>query len=166
MNSKTNSNNKSSKSNLRKRCLLRLSKDLLHIQENGDISASPINDANLLEWKACIFGPSNSAFESGVFNLRLSFPITYPDQPPKVRFISPIFHPNVYKDGQICIDILQSKWSPAYTITTLITSLTSLLTDPNINSPANTDAAYVYVHNRKEYKRKVRRCISESLLNL
>ena len=68
----------------------------------------------------------------------------------------------VYKDGSICLDILQSKWSPTYNITGILTSIQSLLDEPNPNSPANAEAAQLYRENRREYERKVRECVEES----
>ena len=61
----------------------------------------------------------------------------YPNKPPTVRFVSKMFHPNVYADGGICLDILQNRWSPTYDVSAILTSIQSLLDEPNPNSPAN-----------------------------
>lgn len=68
----------------------------------------------------------------------------------------------VYADGQICLDILQNQWSPIYDVAAILTSIQSLLTDPNPNSPANSEAARLYVDNRKVYERKVREMIEKT----
>ena len=75
-----------------------------------------------------------------------------------MKFITKIFHPNVYNDGKICLDILQNQWSPIYDISAILTSIQiflfimwSLLCDPNPNSPANAEAAKLYQENRREY---------------
>ena len=55
-----------------------------------------------------------------------------------------MFHPNVYADGGICLDILQNRWSPTYDVSAILTSIQSLLDEPNPNSPANSVAAQLY----------------------
>ena len=68
----------------------------------------------------------------------------------------------VYADGAICLDILQNQWSPIYDVSAILTSIQSLLTDPNPNSPANSEAARLYTENRKLYERKVREMVEKS----
>ena len=75
-----------------------------------------------------------------------------------------MFHPNIYADGSICLDILQNKWSPIYDVAGVLTSIQSPLTDPNPNSPANTEAASLYVDHRLEYNERVKACVEQSLL--
>lgn len=74
-----------------------------------------------------------------------------------------MFHPNVYSDGNLCLDIIQDNWSPIYTVSSILTSIQSLLTDPNAASPANPEAAKMYVENPKEYRKRVRRVAVRSL---
>mmetsp|Transcript_21855 Transcript_21855/g.59856 ORF Transcript_21855/g.59856 Transcript_21855/m.59856 type:complete len:163 (-) Transcript_21855:359-847(-) len=70
---------------------------------------------------------------------------------------------SVYQDGTLCLDIIQNKWSPSYTVSSVLTSIQSLLTDPNCGSPANPEAAELYLQDRKAYNRRVRRLTEESL---
>ena len=116
-------------------CKSRLLRDLKSLHEDPPVgvSAAPAHN-NILKWNAVIFGPSDSAFEDGEFRLRLQFTEAYPSKPPKVKFITKMFHPNIRSDGMICLDILQSKWSPIYNVSTILISIQSLLTDPNPNS--------------------------------
>lgn len=96
--------------------------------------------------------------------MRVVFTEDYPSKPPKeVRFTTEMFHPNVYSDGSLCLDIIQDKWSPTYTVCTLLTSIQSLLTDPNPNSPANPEAARYYTTDKKEYNKRVRKCAARSV---
>ena len=60
-----------------------------------------------------------------------------------------MYHPNVYADGGICLDILQKAWSPIYDVAAVLTSVQSLLSDPNPDSPANAEAARLYGENRR-----------------
>jgi ubiquitin-conjugating enzyme E2 A len=98
----------------------------------------------------------------GTFKLELQFSEEYPNKPPSVKFVSKLFHPNVYANGAICLDILQNQWSPIYDIAAILTSIQSLLTDPNPNSPANVEAAKLYQENRREYDRKVMEVVEGS----
>lgn len=95
--------------------------------------------------------------------MTLEFTEEYPIKPPSVKFITKIFHPNVYASGQICLDILQNQWSPIYDVSAILTSIQSLLTDPNPNSPANVEAARLFKENRREYDRHVGKCVNESI---
>jgi hypothetical protein len=61
----------------------------------------------------------------------------------------------VYADGGICLDILQNNWSPIYDVSAVLTSIQSLLCDPNPNSPANSEAARMYTECRREYDKRV-----------
>uniref|UniRef100_A0AAY5K4J6 UBC core domain-containing protein n=1 Tax=Esox lucius TaxID=8010 RepID=A0AAY5K4J6_ESOLU len=84
-------------------------------------------------WNAVIFGYAKLFI--------INFTEEYPNKPPTVRFVSKMFHPNVYADGSICLDILQNRWSPTYDVSSILTSIQSLLDEPNPNSPANSQAA-------------------------
>merc|ERR1719251_756939 len=76
-----------------------------------------------------------------------------------------MFHPNVYADGGICLDILQNRWSPTYDVSAILTSIQSLLDEPNPNSPANSVAAQLYQENRREYEKRVAAIVEQSWLN-
>ncbi len=93
------------------------------------VSAKPI-DRNYLYWCASIQGPANSPYEGGIFFLHMQIPHDYPLRAPEVRFITRIFHPNVSRHGDIGLDCLRHCWSPVLTITKLLISIQSLLTDP------------------------------------
>ena len=68
----------------------------------------------------------------------------------------------VYADGKICLDILQNNWSPIYDVSAILTSIQSLLTDPNPNSPANSEAARLFTENKEEYTRRVKIHVGKS----
>ncbi len=65
----------------------------------------------------------------------------------------------VYKSGEICLDILQNNWTSVYDVSAVLTSIQSLLTDPNPSSPANIDAANLFSQDKRQYERRVRQCI-------
>jgi len=74
-----------------------------------------------------------------------------------------MWHPNVYADGVLCLDIIQDQWKPIYTTGNILLSIQSMLSDPNVMSPANPEAAKQYEVDRKAYNKKVRRCASKSV---
>ncbi|CAG8447427.1 5020_t:CDS:2 [Diversispora eburnea] len=108
-------------------------------------SAGPKGD-NLYEWASTITGPVGSPYDGGVFFLDITFPQDYPFKPPKVVYRTRIYHCNINSSGQICLDILKDNWSPALTISKVLLSICSLLTDAN---PRNI--AHQYLHSREEH---------------
>ncbi|CAN7134276.1 unnamed protein product, partial [Brassica rapa subsp. narinosa] len=135
----------------------RLMRDFKRLQQDppAGISGAP-QDNNIMLWNAVIFGPDDTPWDGGTFKLSLQFSEDYPNKPPTVRFVSRMFHPNIYADGSICLDILQNQWSPIYDVAAILTSIQSLLCDPNPNSPANSEAARMYSESKREYNRRVR----------
>jgi len=130
---------------------------------------------------AVIIGPADTPFEDGTFRLVMHFDEAYPNKPPGVKFISQMFHPNVYGTGELCLDILQNRWSPTYDVAAILTSIQrfvfdvrnsangaeiancdSLLNDPNTSSPANVEASNLYKDNRREYTKRVRETVEKS----
>eukprot|EP00291_Cryptomonas_curvata_P014253 CAMPEP_0172182352 /NCGR_PEP_ID=MMETSP1050-20130122/18354_1 /TAXON_ID=233186 /ORGANISM="Cryptomonas curvata, Strain CCAP979/52" /LENGTH=153 /DNA_ID=CAMNT_0012855793 /DNA_START=97 /DNA_END=558 /DNA_ORIENTATION=+ len=141
----------------------RLMRDFKRLQTDppSGISGAPAVD-NIMQWSAVIFGPDDTPWEGGTFKLSVVFTEDYPNKAPQVKFITKMFHPNIYADGAICLDILQNQWSPIYDISAILTSIQSLLTDPNPNSPANSEASKLYVENKGEYNRRVKAIVEES----
>ncbi|KAH7560677.1 hypothetical protein ACOSP7_017028 [Xanthoceras sorbifolium] len=135
--------------------LKRLQSELMALMMSGDsgISAFPEED-NIFCWKGTIQGSKDTVFEGTEYKLSLSFPNDYPFKPPKVKFETGCFHPNVDVYGNICLDILQDKWSSAYDVRTILISIQSLLGEPNISSPLNSQAAQLW-SNQEEYRKMV-----------
>ena len=126
------------------------------------IQARP-HEENLRYFDVVMSGPSQSPFEGacvyrraayshtgGSFRLELFLPEDYPMAPPKVRFLTKIYHPNIDKLGRICLDILKDKWSPALQIRTVLLSIQALLSAPNPDDPLSNDVAEHYNTNEKD----------------
>ena len=94
-----------------------------------------ISKHNTLKWKATIRGPKDTPYEGGVFRLNITLPKTYPFQPPLIIFKTQIYHCNINRQGEICLDILKDGWSPALTIEKTLYSLITLLECPNPEDP-------------------------------
>ena len=114
----------------------------------------------------------------GCFRAKLVFPSEYPLMPPKMKFVTPIFHPNIYASGEVCISILHppeedkygyesaaERWSPVQTPETILLSVISMLSSPNDESPANIEAGKLWREDPKEFKKRVRKCVRDSQEN-
>lgn len=137
--------------------LKRINKELQDLGRDppAQCSAGPVGD-DLFHWQATIMGPPESPFQGGVFFLTIHFPTDYPFKPPKVAFTTRIYHPNINSNGSICLDILRSQWSPALTISKVLLSICSLLTDPNPEDPLVPEIARVYKTDREKYNELAR----------
>ena len=133
----------------------RLRKEYADIKQEPPLncSAGTIDD-DLYHWNATIIGPSDSPYEGGVFQLDIHFPMNYPFKPPKCNFKTKIYHPNINSAGSICVDILKDNWSPALTLSKVLLSICSLLTDPNPSDPSEPTIAKQYINNREEFINK------------
>mgnify|MGYP001392991326 FL=1 len=132
--------------------LNRLNKELKDIKDDppANCSAGPSGE-NMFEWVATILGPEGTPYHGGIFFLNINFPSEYPFQPPKVRFVTKIYHCNINSNGGICLDILKGQWSPALTIAKVLLSISSLLCEPNPDDPLVPEIAKLYKKNREKH---------------
>ncbi|XP_010541417.1 PREDICTED: ubiquitin-conjugating enzyme E2 5A-like [Tarenaya hassleriana] len=139
--------------------LKRIAKELKGLQKDlpAYCSAGPAGE-DMFHWEATIMGPEDSPYAGGVFRVTIQFPPKYPFSPPKVTFRTRVYHPNINSRGDICLDILEDQWSPALTISKVLLSICSLLTDPNPDDPLDGEAARMYKSNRKMYLLAARHC--------
>lgn len=127
------------------------------------------DDSNIFLWNIGVMVLNeDSIYHGGYFKAQMRFPDDFPFSPPSFRFTPAIYHPNVYRDGRLCISILHQSgdpmsdepdsetWSPVQTVESVLISIVSLLEDPNISSPANVDAAVDYRKNPEQYKQRVK----------
>ncbi|KAK5993725.1 E2 ubiquitin-conjugating enzyme 7 [Cladobotryum mycophilum] len=140
------------------------------------ITAGPVSEDDLLHWECLIQGPEGTPFEGGVFPAELKFPKDYPLAPPSMKFLSEVWHPNVYPSGLVCISILHppgddpnhyehasERWSPIQSVEKILISVMSMLAEPNDESPANVEAAKMWRDRRDEYERVVRDSVKRML---
>jgi len=161
----------------RSQAALLLRKQLAELNKNPveGFSAGLIDDEDIFRWEVMIIGPPDTMYEGGFFKCHLYFPTEYPLRPPVLKFLTDIWHPNIEKDGKVCISILHEpgddrfgyekaseRWLPIHTVETILISVISMLADPNDESPANVDAAKEWRENYQEFRRKVARCVRRS----
>eukprot|EP01112_Ceratiomyxa_fruticulosa_P022360 TRINITY_DN815_c0_g1_i1.p1 TRINITY_DN815_c0_g1~~TRINITY_DN815_c0_g1_i1.p1 ORF type:complete len:148 (-),score=19.31 TRINITY_DN815_c0_g1_i1:338-781(-) len=137
--------------------LKRINKELQDLGRDppSSCSAGPASE-DLFQWTATIMGPPDSPYAGGVFFLNIQFPTDYPFKPPKVNFTTRIYHPNINSNGSICLDILKDQWSPALTVSKVLLSICSLLTDPNPDDPLVPEIAHLYKTDRARYEATAR----------
>ncbi|XP_011503723.1 PREDICTED: ubiquitin-conjugating enzyme E2-22 kDa isoform X2 [Ceratosolen solmsi marchali] len=108
------------------------------------IKVELVNDS-CVELKGEIAGPPDTPYEGGNFILEIKIPETYPFNPPKVRFITKIWHPNISSiTGAICLDILKDQWAAAMTLRTVLLSLQALLSAAEPDDPQDAVVAKQY----------------------
>ena len=151
-------------------------RDLMKINDLG-VSVGLIDDNDFYKWSVVFTGPEDTIFEGGYFKAILTFPQDFPQNPPEMKFITEMWHPNIYKDGKVCISILHSpgvdqfneqekadeRWRPSLGVEQIIVSVISMLNDPNCDSPANIDASIMFKNKPEEYKKKVRQLVLKSM---
>ncbi|KAF8463593.1 ubiquitin-conjugating enzyme/RWD-like protein [Kalaharituber pfeilii] len=148
-----------------------------------------LKDDNIFKWEvALIVLNPTSLYYGGYFKAssttsrkpspscgEMKFPKRYPYEPPEFKFYRPLWHPNIYKDGKLCISILHQpgedemsgelaseRWSPAQRVESVLLSIISLLDDAEVSSPANVDAGVMLRKQPEEYKRIVKENVEQS----
>jgi ubiquitin-conjugating enzyme E2 D/E len=138
--------------------LNRMKRELKELEESpvNNCSAGPL-DKDITHWRATIFGPEGTPYHGGVFYLDIKISPEYPFKPPKINFITQIYHCNINKSGGICLDILkESHWSPALTISKVLLSICSLMADCNPNDPLVPEIAELYIKHREVHDANAR----------
>jgi len=132
--------------------LKRIHKELADFRKDPpqDCSAGPVGD-DPFHWQASILGPEGSPYFGGKFFLDIRFPADYPFRPPKVHFTTRIYHSGVNSNGFTCLDIIGDQWSPALTISKILLSFHSFLSDPNPDDPLVPDIAQLYKTDRARH---------------
>ncbi|GJJ12551.1 SUMO conjugating enzyme Hus5 [Clathrus columnatus] len=112
---------------------------------------------NLMEWEVGIPGKPSTSWEGGVYKLVMIFP--------EGKFTPPLFHPNVYPSGTVCLSILdeEKSWKPAITIKQILLGIQDLLNDPNVNDPAQSDAYTLFKNDKQAYERRIRAQARENI---
>ncbi|KAF2013435.1 UBC-like protein, partial [Aaosphaeria arxii CBS 175.79] len=103
-----------------------------------------------------ITGPVNTPYEGGVFHLVFRAPNDHPFKPLSCRMLTKIYHPNFNAKGEVCLDILDTRWTPVITLDMMLLSMISVLDDPGLDDPLVPEIAQTYVKDRKTYEENAR----------
>jgi len=156
---------------------VKISRDLKNINEEPveGVYCELATDADIFEWRIWFEGPGDSPYQGGVFEASMNFPQDYPMAPPTLRVLSEFWHPNVYRDGKVCISILhppgndplsgelpEERWMPSQTVGTIMLSFQSMLSDPNISSPANLDASLQWRDHRQDFLERTKALVEKA----
>ncbi|EOY22590.1 hypothetical protein QUC31_007819 [Theobroma cacao] len=118
-------------------------------KDTSGIKVSPKSD-NLARLTGIIPGPLGTPYEGGSFEIDITLPDGYPFEPPKMKFVTKVWHPNISsQSGAICLDILKDQWSPALTLKTALLSVQALLSAPEPDDPQDAVVAQQYL---REYQ--------------
>jgi len=135
-----------------------------------------LHNDEILNWDiALIILNPDSLYYGGYFKAKMTFTKNYPYAPPTFKFAKSLYHPNIYKDGKLCISILHApgedemsgelaseRWSPAQRVESVLLSIISLLDDAECSSPANVDAGVMLRKNPEEFRRLVKQDVEAS----
>ena len=138
----------------------RLVRDFSSLQTTSlvGLSGSP-REGDIFSWDCVVCGLPDTMYEMGIFELTLTFSNDYPFQAPTVRFDTEVFHPNISPDGIITLD----HWTPALDVTELLSNIQCMLSEPNLGSVMNHEAARLYMEDRREYVRRLDRLMDRIL---
>lgn len=138
---------------------------LLKNDISDTIKSVEINENVYGEHFVYLIGPKDTPFEGGIFKIGFTLPNDYPYKPPKMFFVTKVYHPNISRDGGICIDILKDQWSAAMRLNTIFLSLSSLLANPNPNDPLVPEIANEYKSNKEKYNMNVIAYVKKYAMN-
>jgi len=154
-----------------------LKKQLKEVQEHhyeDGCSAGLKSNDNLFQWDVMVMGPPGTFYEGGFFHASLVFPKDYPQAPPKMKFLSNMFHPNISPDGDVSIGILTQPtgnrrpggfwrhWRPDYSAAAILHAVLGMLSVPDTDTAVNAEAAWLFHYDKEEFKKKVGKTVRES----
>jgi ubiquitin-protein ligase len=152
----------------------RLNAELKQIKKDPNYlySINP-KENNFFIWDFILIGPADTLYEGGMFKGIITFTEKYPIEPPTIKFNN-IIHPNIYTTGDVCISILHQgrdiygyekeseRWNPCHGVDSIMMSVISLLSEPNIESPANINCSTLWKNEPEKYKNMIYKLVAST----
>lgn len=134
----------------------RIMKELQAVKDDpaAKINLEFVNESDIHHLKGSFLGPPGTPYEGGIFVVDIEVPMEYPFKPPKMKFDTKVYHPNISSvTGAICLDILKNAWSPVITLKSALISLQALLQSPEPNDPQDAEVAQHYLRDRESFNK-------------
>ncbi|GAB4818212.1 hypothetical protein N2152v2_005258 [Parachlorella kessleri] len=139
---------------------LRLQKDISELDLPKNVAIKfPDGKDKIMNFEITL-KPDEGMYKGGTFLFTFAVPPSYPHDPPKVKCMTKVFHPNLDLEGNICLNILREDWKPVLTITTIVYGLNFLFLAPNPDDPLNKEAAQMMQSNQSQFERYVQMSIT------
>ncbi|KAG0746447.1 hypothetical protein G6F57_006889 [Rhizopus arrhizus] len=148
--------------------LKRIQRELSELAKNApsNISVDPI-EGDIFHWNGLLLGPKDTPYQGGRFKLDILFSSDYPFKPPKIKFITKIYHPNIDDDGSICIDLLKPDiWKPATRLANVLLAIASLLENPNPDDALVASIAETYNKNRPKFNKIAKEYVEKASIQM
>ena len=134
----------------------RIMKEMQAVKDDpaANINLEFVSESDIHHLKGSFLGPPETPYAGGTFLVDIEVPMEYPFKPPKMKFDTKVYHPNVSSvTGAICLDILKNAWSPVITLKSALISLQALLQSPEPNDPQDAEVAQHYLRDRESFKK-------------
>ncbi|TCD67103.1 NEDD8-conjugating protein ubc12 [Steccherinum ochraceum] len=129
---------------------IRVQKDLTELDLPSTMQTTFADPADLLNFELKIT-PDEGMYKGGAFSFSFNIGPNYPHEPPKVKCIPKIYHPNVDLEGNVCLNILREDWKPVLNLNSVMVGLQYLFLEPNADDPLNKEAAEELRRNRDQF---------------
>ncbi|SMN19858.1 similar to Saccharomyces cerevisiae YDR177W UBC1 Ubiquitin-conjugating enzyme that mediates selective degradation of short-lived and abnormal proteins [Maudiozyma saulgeensis] len=134
----------------------RIMKEMQAVQDDPEahITLEFVSESDIHHLKGSFLGPPGTPYENGTFIVDIEVPMEYPFKPPKMKFDTKVYHPNISSvTGAICLDILKNAWSPVITLKSALISLQALLQSPEPSDPQDAEVAQHYLKDRESFNK-------------
>ena len=138
---------------------IRVQKDVNELDIPSSIRVEFPNPDDLMHFNITL-APEEGFYIGGAFQFSITVPEDYPHKPPKVKCITPIYHPNIDAQGNVCLNILRQDWKPVLSLSSVLYGLQLLFLEPNPDDPLNKEAAELLKRDKYTFQRNVRRYLS------
>jgi len=133
----------------------RIHTEYSEVNDSGLVSVAFASEKNVLQWEGSIEGPAGTPYSGGVFQFRIEFPSEYPFKAPAFKFVTQIFHPNVSKEGLMCIPRIEgNNWAPNITMLIVLQDVAELLKNPDVDKNTNPEACELYKSNKAAFNQR------------